>query len=232
MSTEVLAGLYVPPSDAIYDPPFFQCPSASGIVISLVGMQFDRLATWATAGSLNRGNRVQNRDHHPGIMNIRRRECCRNGNAPSIDREMDFRPVSSAIRGIGANRLAPFLAGTLEPSTETRLRSMPPSLPSVFRSNFQTRSQTPFFCHSISRRRQVLPDPHPSSGGSAFHGIAKRSTTRIPTKARRSSRRGRPPRFDFRWRGSWGWMMSHNWSGRRFEVIPSSYYRFQQLTAS
>ncbi len=75
-------------------------------------MDFDGLASRPSAWPLDGWYGIQHGDQHPGIMNIRRRKCDRNGNAPSIDRDVVFGAFSPAIRGIRAKRLAPFFAGT------------------------------------------------------------------------------------------------------------------------
>ena len=98
--------------DAIDDATFTQRTSASLVVVSLIGVDFDRLASRSSSWPLDGRYGIQHRDHHPGIVNIRRRECDRNGNTPSIDREVVFGAFSPAIRGIRAKRLAPFFAGT------------------------------------------------------------------------------------------------------------------------
>ena len=232
MLSQMLLRLNSTTCNAVNDASIAQGLPAAEIVIPLIGVQFPGFSARTTARPLDGCDRIQNRNHHPGIVNIRRRECDRNGNAPSIDRDMVLCPISSAIRGVRAQRFAPFLAGTLDPSTDTRRMSMLSSLPRVLSRSFHTRSQTPRLCHSISRRRQVLPDPQFNSLGSAFQGMANRRTTRMPIIARRSSKRGRPPFRDFFGRGNWGWMRSQSLLGSRFDVIHMSYLNPQQLTAS
>ncbi len=223
MPSKVLFRLDVAPGYAIDDPPLAERLPATWIVVSLVGMELAWFAARTTARALDGRDGIQYRHHHLGIVNIRRRDCDRNWNAPSIDRDVVFDPISSAIRGIRAQRFAPFLAGMFDPSTQTRRRSTPPSLPKVPSRCFQIRSQAPFFCHSINRRRQVLPDPQPSSGGNAFHGMANLRTIRMPSMARRSSTRGRPPFLEvFRGRGRRGWMRFQSPSGSRLAVIHPS----------
>lgn len=52
--------------------------------------------------------------------------------------------------------------------------------------------QTPASVHSTSRRQHVLPDPKPSSVGSAFQGMLVTSTKKMPCSAARSDKRLRP----------------------------------------
>ncbi len=223
MPSKMLLRLDIAPGNAIDDPSLAQRLPATRIVVPFVGMELAWFTARATARPLDGRDGIQYRYHHLGIVNIRRRECDRNGNAPSIDRDVVFDPISSAIRVIRAKRFAPFLAGMFDPSTQTRRRSTPPSLPKVSSRCFQIRSQAPFFCHSIKRRRQVLPDPQPSSGGSVFHGMANLRTIRMPSMARRSSTRGRPPFLEvLRGRGRRGWMRSQSPSGSRLAVIRRS----------
>lgn len=56
----------------------------------------------------------------------------------------------------------------------------------------RTFGQTPVSCHSLSRRQQVIPLPHASSGGRADQGQPVCSTKRTPVKTSRFAIRGRP----------------------------------------
>ena len=232
MSAETLFRFNSPPCDTGNDAPFTQCLSTAWIIVPFVRVDPSRLPPGPPARPLNGGDGINNGNHHLGIMNIRRRECDRNGNAPSIDREVVFGAVSPAIRGVPTQQLAPFFAGRLDPSTETRLRSMAPFRPRESSRSFQTCVQTPFFCQAINRRRQVLPEPQPSSFGSNFQGMEKRSTTRMPISARRSSTRGLPPLRETLGLGRSGWMSSHRFSGRMSEFIHAEYHAAKQLTPS
>lgn len=62
-------------------------------------------------------------------------------------------------------------------------------------------------------RQQVIPEPHPISGGSISHGVPVIRTKRIPVKAARSATGGRPPLGRGFRGGSKGSMTDHNSSG-------------------
>jgi hypothetical protein len=62
-------------------------------------------------------------------------------------------------------------------------------------------SNTPVSSHSLSRRQQVLGLPY--RRGSALHWAPVQSIQRMPSKQRRSSRRGRSPRGDTCGCGRW-----------------------------
>jgi hypothetical protein len=66
---------------------------------------------------------------------------------------------------------------------------------------------TPVSSHRLSRRQQVLGLPY--RRGSSLHCAPVQRIQRMPSRQRRSSMRGRPPRGDtFGW-GRWTWIASH-----------------------
>lgn len=84
------------------------------------------------------------------------------------------------------------------------------------------RSQTPARCQS--RRQHVIPDPHPSSGGSICQGMPLRRTKTMPVRHARSETRGRPPCGRRGRIGKKGSTRSHNRSGSNAAAIPRSRY--------
>src|SRR5918999_2880730 len=84
--------------------------------------------------------------------------------------------------------LAPFLPGTKLPSRKARLQSSLAWESRMLRNFSRMPSQTPWSCHSWSRRWQV--DRLPYFGGKSFQRAPERSTHRMPFKVRRSSARG------------------------------------------
>lgn len=95
-------------------------------------------------------------------------------------------PRLAAIGRVRSSVLPPRNARKDPLSTTTRVRSILPRRWSSVSSTACSRFQTPAFCHRTSRRQHVVPDPHPISCGSMFHGSPLRRTNRIP-----SARRGR-----------------------------------------
>src|SRR5262249_22271328 len=81
------------------------------------------------------------------------------------------------------------------------------------------RSQTPARCQSRRRRQHVIPDPHPSSGGSICQGMPLRRTKTMPVRHARSETRGRPPCGRRGRIGKKGSTRSHNRSGSNAAAI-------------
>lgn len=99
----------------------------------------------------------------------------------------------AAIRGVGADRLAPLCVGSFALSRRARSHAMHPAWPRRSSRVCCNRSQTPAACQSRSRRQQVTPDPQPISCGSSSHASPALRTKMIPVKQARSGTRGRPP---------------------------------------
>src|SRR5512135_1974746 len=95
--------------------------------------------------------------------------------------------------GFGPVSARPPFARTLTESMHTRDQSSSPLRPSSPSTAGCRASHTPARCHSRSRRQQVQPEPNPSSAGTAAQPIPVVRTNRMPSRASRSSRRGRPP---------------------------------------
>lgn len=79
------------------------------------------------------------------------------------------------------------IARTDELSTMARARSTWPRSRNSASNASWIRCQTPASCHCTNRRQQAVPDPHPISCGSRFHGIPERNTNTMPVKIARSS---------------------------------------------
>jgi hypothetical protein len=101
----------------------------------------------------------------------------------------------------------PFFAGTKLPSAKHSFhRSFRWSL-SWARKARQSLSRTPVSSHGLSRRQQVLGLPY--RRGSSRHWAPVQRIQRIPSRQRRSSTRGRPPRADGLAWGRWTRIASH-----------------------
>jgi hypothetical protein len=79
-------------------------------------------------------------------------------------------------------------------------------------------------CQSRRRRQHVIPDPHPSSGGSICQGMPLRRTKTMPVRHARSETRGRPPCGRRGRIGKKGSTRSHNRSGSNATAIRRSRY--------
>ena len=136
-----------------------------------------------------------------------------------VDDEVALCARAPPVRGVRADlrarrRLPPF-AGMDALSIEARLQS---SSSAAARRSSSTRCSspsTPAACQSRSRRQHVMPVQPNASRGSIAHGMPDRSTNTMPSRAVRSSQRGRPP-FGFGGSaGSSGSTAAHNSSFTR-----------------
>lgn len=148
----------------------------------------------------------------------------RKRNTIGVRYQMVFRTFLAAIRGIGACFRPPKTARNEAESTTAReksiwsarrnlLNSTCPPCGEVSPSSECILSHTPAFCHSCSRRQQVIPQPQFISWGKSSHPMPVFNTNIIPVNAARSDMGLRPGyrglRFFF---GISGSMISHNWS--------------------
>ena len=102
---------------------------------------------------------------------------------------------------------SPFFAGMKLPSAKhSSQRSFCWSL-SWAKKARQSWSSTPVSSHSLSRRQQVLGLPY--RRGSSLHWAPVQRIQRMPSKQRRSFRRGRPPRGDTCGGGRWTRIACH-----------------------
>lgn len=162
-------------------------------IVSAIREGLIRSAATASAGALDRWDGVDQRDRLLGVMHVRAGLNQRQGRPLAITGDMTFRTVLPAIRGIGASLLPPKSARTEQLSKITLDQSMASAKPSSSSNTRHTCCQTPATCQSRSRRQQVIPLPHPSSGGSNSQAHPVRATNRMPVSACRSGTRGRPP---------------------------------------
>jgi hypothetical protein len=101
----------------------------------------------------------------------------------------------------------PFWAGMTEPSAKhssQRIFSWSLSWAKNARQSFKS---TPVSSHCFSRRQHVLGLPY--LRGSSLHWAPVQRIHKMPSKQRRSSTRGRPPRGDTLHRGRWTRLASH-----------------------
>ena len=214
VSSQLLAALY-PLScyTALYPTPS-QSSLALLIVVGFVGMQF--LGTpprSSPTGTLDGLYSIEEffKDHR--VVDVCGREHYRERDAPSVRNKVALRALLSFICRILAGFWAPLLAGMEAESSEARSQSIWSASPRRSRRTRCSFSHTPASCHSFKRRQQVIPDPHPSSGGSICQETPLRRTKTMPVRHARSETRGRPPFGRGSGIGKNGWTRSHNASG-------------------
>jgi hypothetical protein len=117
----------------------------------------------------HRRDAIDERDQLGDVVAVAARERPGERDAGRVDQEVVLRPVSGSINRARARLGAPFFACTWLASATARDHSISPAARKWARSNSCSRSQTPAFCHSSSRRQQVTPEPKPSSAGKCVH---------------------------------------------------------------
>lgn len=193
MAPQAVAAVDPVSSNAGLDAACATGPAATGVVVSLVGVQLAR-APAGTAPTAPQGrNRIQGRREPHAGMQIGRAEKQTRRHAVAVRHKRTLGARLAPVHRARARRLAPFLAGTLALSGQARLQSMRPA--SCSRRNVSACSwpQTPAARHSPRRRQQLTPEPKPSSRGSVRQGMPDFSTNRMPDSTARSSRGRRPP---------------------------------------
>ena len=215
MATKPFIRFNSTPGNARNYPARNEVPSASRIVIALIGMNFGRTKSRMSNFFCNWRYQIDRGSHSDGIMCIRRRDCCRERNSLLIDHDVVFAAVFPAIRWIRAEDFAPFLAGTVEPSTAALSRDSRSRSFNFVNAAFHTASHIPSSCHSTRRRQHVTPEGNPTPRGSIRQGIADLRTNIIPASAIRSSLHGRPPLRDVRRFGMSGSTVAQTLSGTR-----------------
>lgn len=181
------------------DASFSQIVSTSSKVVPFIGVQLHWSLTSTPSSPaqpfwfLDRFDSIYNLDQHRAVMYIGARTDYRKRDPLSVDHNMALRARFSSIRRRRPGSLAPFLAGTLDESTEARVQSIFPASPNLSKSNWCNFSHTPVSCQSRRRRQQVIPLPQPISGGNISQGKPVLSTKMMPVRAARLGTRGRPP---------------------------------------
>lgn len=172
---------------------------ALSVVVPFVRVQLHRsLASTTSASSktclfLDRLYGIYHIYKHVAVMHVGTGADYREWDPLSVDHKMALRALFSPIRRRRPSSFAPFLAGTLDESTDARVQSILPASPNLSRRSWWRFSQTPASCQSRRRRQQVMPLPQPISGGNISQGRPVLSTKMIPVSAARLGTRGRPP---------------------------------------
>lgn len=135
----------------------------------------------------------------------------RKRDAISVRYQMVFRPFLAAIRWVWSCFCPPKTARTDDESTTAREKSIWSACRNLFSITRCILSHTPAFCHSCSRRQQVIPQPQPISCGRSSQPIPVLSTNNIPVRASRFDIGFLPGYRNLRFfSGINGFMISHN----------------------
>ncbi len=210
--------------DARRDRPLATFGSAAAVVVGLVGVEPLRAATGSAPAAPHARDDVEDGGQHAAVVAVGPAQLEAERRAAGVDHDVALCARTASVRGVRADlrvrRRAPPFAGMDALSIEARLQS---SASAAARRSSSTRCSspsTPAACQSRSRRQHVMPVQPNASRGSIAHGMPDRSTNTIPSRAVRSSQRGRPP-FGFGGSaGSSGSTAAHNSSFTRGLMAP------------
>lgn len=124
VSAEALAALDATPGDARDDRSLAQRPPAVGEVVTLVGVQFGRTASWPACTLADRRHGIDQRLQQLAVVPVGRRDPQGERNAVGIDEDVALGTRLAAVRRVRAGLLAPLFAGTLALSTAARSQLM------------------------------------------------------------------------------------------------------------
>jgi hypothetical protein len=153
-------------------------------IVSPIRIKLDWPFAPSSARALNGWNSLHQGNRQLGVMDIGPGLNHRERDPFAIADDMPFRAVFPTIRGIGASFRPPKSARTELLSTTALDQSIRSAKPSSSSRTCHTFCQTPETCQSRRRRQQVIPLPHPSSGGSNSQAVPVRATNRMPVRAK------------------------------------------------
>lgn len=201
-------------------------------VISPVAQQLPGATTRASSFALHRRHRIKQGPQLRDVVAVGSGDRHAQRHAPRIDEQVMFGAGPSAVGRVGADGLAVFsllkeslqtpTARTLDESTHARDQSNCPAWCNFDSSKTCKAFHTPSWCHALSRRQQVIPEPQPISCGRYSHGTPLFKTKRMPVSAARSLRRGRPPLGLAGSGGNRGSISRHNASSKSGFAMPRS----------
>lgn len=163
-----------------------------GAVVGPICKQRPRSASGVTRLARHRRHLVNQGDQLCDIVRVCAGEGARQRDAFPIGEQVMFAAGFAAVRRIWPGLGPPKTARTEALSMTARSQSIWSALLSKFNRQRCSSSHTPAFCHSRSRRQQVIPLPHPISCGRYSQPMPVRSTNSMPVIALRSSIRLRP----------------------------------------
>jgi len=161
-------------------------------VIAAVALDEPRPADGTTGTTADGRHGVDQREQLGDVVPIGGRQRRDERNPVRVGENMMLRPGFAAIGRVRSSFFPPRSARSDELSTTARARSSWPRRRSSVSNAACSRFQTPPRCQRTRRRQQVVPEPHPISRGSMFHGTPLRRTNRIPVRTARSGMGLRP----------------------------------------
>jgi hypothetical protein len=197
VSAKPLASVLAPPGDARLDAPLAECLSATGEVVSFVGVQLRGALprpAWLARRTPDRLDLVHDLLEDLRVVDVGGGENYGERYALSVRNKVALRARFAAIGRVLTDLLAPLLAGTLAESRHALDQSISSASPSLSSKARCSRCHTPASsCQSRSLRQHVEPDPQPISFGSISQGMPVLSTKTMPVRTARFGTRGLPP---------------------------------------
>ena len=196
---------------------------ASAVVVGFVGVELARAASRTAPTPTDTGHDVEHRGEQLAVVPVRAAQLEAERRAAGVDDEVALRARPPAVRGVradlGRRRRVPPFAGNDALSIDARLQSSASASASRSSSTRCRAPSTPAACQSRSRRQHVMPVQPNASRGRRSQPMPDHSTKTMPSRAWRSSHRGRPP-FGFGGSsGSSGATAAHNSSLTRGLLI-------------
>ena len=185
-------------------------PMRLGVIAPITKKDIGTL-NWSANLACDCGNTVNQRQKLCDVVAVCTSQCHRKRDTIGIRYQMVFRPFLAAIRWVWTRFCPPKTARTDAESTTAREKSIWSACRNLFSITWCILSHTPAFCHSCSRRQQVIPQPQPVSCGRSSQPMPVFSTNNIPVRASRFVTGFRPGYRNLRFfSGINGFMISHN----------------------
>lgn len=192
VTSQLRAALDTPSGDPRLNVPLAESLPTATVIIRLVRVQLGGALARRPPVLPDGRDSIDERLQHAAVVPGGTSELQRERDAVRIREDVALRAGFAAAGRVRAGRRAPFLAGTAALSRAARLKSMALWRPKRSSRTCCSFGQTPACCQSRKRRQQVMPEPQPMSWGSIFQGVPERSTNKMPVRAARFLRRGRP----------------------------------------
>lgn len=179
-------------------------------IIAAVSLQCLRFPFWTSYLARDWGNAIDQRNELSDIVVVSGRKDRIQRNALRVRDEVVLATRTTAIGWVRSSFFPAPTARIEELSAMAREKSNWSAPRSFDSSTLCSRSHTPRRCHSLSRRQQVIPEPHPISLGSISQGMPDLNTNKIPVTTRRLHNGFRPVyRLRRRFLGNSGSISAH-----------------------
>jgi hypothetical protein len=161
-------------------------------VVGAIGVRAFGASLGGTGLSANRWNGINQHQQLRHVVGISGCDSRDQWNPVAVGDDMVFGAGFAAIRRIWTGLVPPKTARTDVESTAARDQLIWSASRSRSKSTPWILFQTPFLCHSASRRQQVIPLPQPISCGRSSQAIPVLSTNKMPVSTARFSSGFRP----------------------------------------